>query len=91
MSFEIDITQRVTRVEDGVEYLKVGVDDLKKLMNAHIEQPCKVGECALKDEVEDLKHTQKWVRWLSKTAIGGSVLVVIGVIAKAIFNYGTNG
>ena len=64
--FDIESRERLVRVEEGINNL------------ADILKSCDSPE--MKQDITNLKGTQKWIRWVSKTVIGGAILSTIGYI-----------
>lgn len=86
---EVNQAERLVRVEEGVDYLKESMGDVKKLLQEHVDEPCDFNGCALKDDVNDLLVTQKWAQWLSKTVIGTVILGAFGLFIKGAIYIGT--
>ena len=64
--FDIESRERLVRVEEGIDNLT----DMLKLSDLP----------EMKQDITNLKNTQKWIRWVSKTIIGGAILSAIGYI-----------
>ena len=71
--FDIKSRERLVRVEEGVIHIK-------ELLEDHIETPCTQFNRTVHEDIIELRHTQKWIRWMSKTIIGGAILSAFGYV-----------
>jgi len=75
MEFQEEIRERLTRVEEGVTYLKGGVEDIKDTLNTYC-----LYQQNLTTDVTDLKSTQRWARLASK----GAIFAIVGAIVTYV-------
>lgn len=80
---EINQAERLVRVEEGVEYLKEGIKELKSLLSNHCTESDK-----FREDVSDLKKTQKWTRYIGRTALGSFIIGAVGILIKMMLSIG---
>ena len=74
--FDAKSRERLVRVEQGVIHIT-------ELLKDHIDEPpCAQLGCSIMDDIVDLRGTQKWIKWASKTVIGGAILGCIGYLVR---------
>ena len=74
-NFDIKSRERLVRVEEGILHLAELMEKIPSLCN----------------DVESLKTTQKYVRWVSKTVVGAAIITILGVLFKGVIYYGPKG
>jgi len=81
---EIKNAERLVRVEEGIGHLQQGMKYIHDMIRDSMEkqQITLEGVCV---DVESLKGTQKTIRWVSKTAIGSTIIGLVGLMIKLFF------